>query len=120
MAVLALKIAGAKNGVSKLHGDVSKELFSELWPNTAVEEIPFTYVTNGDHTCTWLAPTLKELYNAYMRPFWQENAYDLEYGARPIKRFINHTVENLIAGAIINDEVKPNTKIIIDLELSFM
>ena len=45
-----------------------------------------------------------------------ENAYDLEYGARPIKRFINHTVENLIASAIINDEVKPNTKIIIDLE----
>ena len=45
-----------------------------------------------------------------------ENAYDLEYGARPIKRFINHTVENLIANAIINDEVNPNTKIIIDLE----
>lgn len=78
MAVLALKIAGAKNGVSKLHGDVSKELFSELWPNTAVEEVPITYVTNGVHTCTWLAPTLKELYNAYMRPFWQEQTYDAE------------------------------------------
>lgn len=78
MAVLALKIAGAKNGVSKLHGGVSRQLFAELWPNTAVEEIPITYVTNGVHTCTWLAPTLKELYNAYMRPFWQEKTYDLE------------------------------------------
>lgn len=78
MAVLALKIAASKNGVSKLHGEVSKELFAELWPNTAVEEVPINYVTNGVHTCTWLAPTLKELYNAYMRPFWQEQTYDIE------------------------------------------
>ena len=76
MAVLALKIAGAKNGVSKLHGEVSQELFSDLWPETASNEIPIDYVTNGVHTCTWLAPTLKELYNAYMRPFWQEQVYD--------------------------------------------
>ena len=38
------------------------------------------------------------------------------YGARPIKRFINHTIENLIANAIINDKIKPNTKIIVDVE----
>ncbi len=78
MAVLALKIAGKKNGVSKLHGGVSQKLFAELWPNIQTEEIPITYVTNGVHTCTWLAPTLKDLYNTYMRPFWQEKAYDRE------------------------------------------
>ncbi len=78
MAVLALRIAGARNGVSKLHGGVSRELFKDLWPNTATEEIPITYVTNGVHTCTWLAPTLKELYNAYMRPFWQESTFDAD------------------------------------------
>ena len=78
MAVLALKIAGARNGVSKLHGEVSQGLFSELWPETASNEIPIDYVTNGIHTCTWLAPTLKELYNAYMRPFWQEQVHDAE------------------------------------------
>ena len=78
MAVLALKIAGKKNGVSKLHGGVSKKLFSELWPNIQTEEIPITYVTNGVHTCTWLAPALKELYNTYMRPFWQEITQDRE------------------------------------------
>ena len=76
MAVLALKVAGRKNGVSKLHGEVSKKLFSTLWPNTALEEVPITYVTNGVHTCTWLAPNLKELYNAYMRPFWQEKVHE--------------------------------------------
>ena len=45
-----------------------------------------------------------------------DNAYDPVYGARPIKRFINHTVENLIANAIINDEIRPNTTITIDVE----
>ena len=45
-----------------------------------------------------------------------DNAYDSMYGARPIKRFINHTIENLIANAIINDKIKPNTKIIVDVE----
>ncbi len=78
MAVLALKVAGKKNGVSMLHGDVSKRLFSTLWPNTPLEEVPIDYVTNGVHTCTWLAPNLKELYNAYMRPFWQEKVHERE------------------------------------------
>lgn len=78
MAVLALKIAGVKNGVSKLHGEVSRGLFSDLWPETAANEVPIDYVTNGIHTCTWLAPTLKDLYNAYMRPLWQEKLYNAE------------------------------------------
>lgn len=78
MAVLALKVAGKKNGVSRLHGEVSRKLFSNLWSNTAVDEVPITHVTNGVHTCTWLAPNLKQLYNAYMRPFWQEKVHEVE------------------------------------------
>ena len=73
MGILALKIAGKKNGVSKLHGAVSRELFSEVWPNIAEDESPITYVTNGIHTCTWLAPNIKELYNEYLPPYWQDN-----------------------------------------------
>ena len=72
MGILALKIAGKKNGVSKLHGEVSRELFSEVWPNIAEDESPITYVTNGIHTCTWLAPNLKSLYNEYLPPYWQD------------------------------------------------
>lgn len=78
MAVLALKIAGKKNGVSMLHGEVSRKIFGNLWPNSAPEEVPITYVTNGVHTCTWLAPALKELYNAYMQPFWQERIHEVD------------------------------------------
>lgn len=75
MGILALKIAGKKNGVSKLHGAVSRELFSEVWPNIAANESPIGYVTNGIHTCTWLAPRLKELYNKYLIPYWQDNMH---------------------------------------------
>ena len=76
MGILALKIAGKKNGVSKLHGEVSRELFSEVWPHIAPSESPITYVTNGIHTCTWLAPKLKELYNKYLIPYWQDNIHE--------------------------------------------
>ena len=75
MGILALKIAGKKNGVSKLHGAVSRELFGEVWPNIAASESPITYVTNGIHTCSWLAPNLKELYNKYLIPYWQDNIH---------------------------------------------
>ncbi len=75
MGILALKVAGKKNGVSKLHGAVSRELFGEIWPEIAANESPITHVTNGIHTCTWLAPSLKKLYNKYLIPYWQDNIH---------------------------------------------
>ncbi len=78
MGILALKIAGKKNGVSKLHGAVSRELFGDIWPEIAANEAPITYVTNGIHTCSWLAPNLKKLYNQYLIPYWQDKIYDNE------------------------------------------
>ena len=78
MGILALKIAGKKNGVSKLHGEVSRELFGDVWPNISADESPITHITNGIHTCSWLAPNLKELYNKYLTPYWQDEIYDDE------------------------------------------
>ncbi len=79
MGILALKIAGKKNGVSKLHGEVSRELFGDVWPNIAANESPITYVTNGIHTCSWLAQNIKELFNNYLSssssPYWQDRIY---------------------------------------------
>ena len=92
MGILALKIAGKKNGVSKLHGEVSRELFGEVWPNIAANESPITYVTNGIHTCSWLAPKLKDLYNEYLTtpatPFWQDKIH-LEETWKRIKNIPN-------------------------------
>lgn len=73
MGILALKFSGKKNGVSKLHGAVSRELFGEVWPNIASNESPIDYVTNGIHTCTWLAPNMKRLFNEYLKPYWQDD-----------------------------------------------
>ena len=78
MGVLALKVAGKKNGVSKLHGAVSRELFGDIWPNIAANESPITYVTNGIHTCSWLPQNIKDLYNEYLAPYWQDNIYNDE------------------------------------------
>ena len=77
MGILALKIAGKKNGVSKLHGaGIKRTILRDVWPHIAPNESPITYVTNGIHTCTWLAPKLKDLYNKYLIPYWQDNIHE--------------------------------------------
>ena len=78
MGMFALRIAGKKNGVSKLHGAVSRRLFSDVWPNIAPDESPIEYVTNGIHTCSWLAPSMKKLFNQYLKPYWQDHIEDDE------------------------------------------
>jgi len=82
MGIFALKISGKKNGVSKLHGAVSRELFGNIWSNIAPTEAPITHVTNGVHTCSWLAPSIKELYNKYLIPYWQDSMHKDEIWER--------------------------------------
>ena len=53
-------------------------MFGDVWPNISADESPITHITNGIHTCSWLAPNLKELYNKYLTPFWQDSIYDDE------------------------------------------
>jgi starch phosphorylase len=53
MAFLAIRGSGAVNGVSKLHGEVSRRIFQPLFPRWPEVEVPVSYVTNGVHTPTW-------------------------------------------------------------------
>ena len=76
MGVLALKVAGKKNGVSKLHGEVSRDIFGDVWPLVPKEEVPISYVTNGVHTLTWLDSNLKALYDEYLPTNWEMNISD--------------------------------------------
>ncbi len=76
MTVLALTLAGRKNGVSRLHGAVSRDIFGDVWPEVPKDDVPITHVTNGIHTLTWLSPQIKELYNKYLKPDWKTNIYD--------------------------------------------
>ena len=76
MTVLALKMSGRHNGVSKLHGEVSRKMWSWLWPNKSVDEVPISYVTNGIHTETWLAPELKVLFDEHLGQNWVQQIDD--------------------------------------------
>jgi starch phosphorylase len=61
MAVMGLRLAGRANGVSTLHGSVSREMFAGLWPGFDADEVPITSVTNGVHAPTWVAPEVAAL-----------------------------------------------------------
>ncbi|MEV7324632.1 alpha-glucan family phosphorylase [Streptomyces sp. NPDC093970] len=61
MAVMGLRLAQRANGVSLLHGNVSREMFSGLWPGFDPDEVPITSVTNGVHAPTWVAPEVVRL-----------------------------------------------------------
>ncbi|MGW7823254.1 glycosyltransferase family 1 protein [Streptomyces puniciscabiei] len=61
MAVMGLRLAQRANGVSLLHGHVSREMFAGLWPGFDPDEVPITSVTNGVHAPTWVAPEVLRL-----------------------------------------------------------
>ncbi|MDQ0811086.1 starch phosphorylase [Streptomyces sp. B3I7] len=61
MAVMGLRLGQRANGVSLLHGHVSREMFSGLWPGFDADEVPITSVTNGVHAPTWVAPEVVRL-----------------------------------------------------------
>ena len=71
MTLLALKQCGFSNGVSRLHGTVSRSMFHYLYQDVPVEEVPIGYVTNGIHTLTWLAPEMRELFDKYLGEKWE-------------------------------------------------
>jgi len=72
MAVMGLRLASLSNGVSQLHAQVSRKMFSGLWPGVPVEESPVLGVTNGVHARTWVSPEMDELLNRYVLPEWPE------------------------------------------------
>lgn len=76
MTVLALNLSGQRNGVSELHGAVSRNIFKNVWPKIPEDEIPIGHITNGIHTLTWLSPTIKYLYDKYLARDWQEKLYE--------------------------------------------
>ena len=61
MAVMGMRLAQRVNGVSRLHGQVSREMFAGLWPGFDTSEVPIGSVTNGVHTPTWVAPEMLSL-----------------------------------------------------------
>ncbi len=76
MTVLALKFAAHSNGVSKLHGEVSRRMWARVWNGVPLEEVPITSITNGIHTRSWISHDLVGLYDRYLGPKWVESPAD--------------------------------------------
>ena len=68
MPVLAMRASDHYNGVSQLHGEVSRKMWQGLWPDLPTHEIPIDFITNGVHTPSWIAPELGALYTRYLGP----------------------------------------------------
>jgi starch phosphorylase len=87
MTVLALRLTGKHNGVSALHGDVSRKMWQFLWPGLDTDEVPIGSITNGIHTFSWIAPAINQLYGRYFdadwgryvdqQAFWDEHIHQL-------------------------------------------
>jgi starch phosphorylase len=73
MTVLALKMSRHANGVSALHGAVSRRMWHPLYPAKTEEEVPIGHITNGVHLLTWLAPQMRELYDRHLGPDWSNS-----------------------------------------------
>ncbi|MCL4848556.1 MAG: alpha-glucan family phosphorylase [Acidobacteria bacterium] len=82
MAVLAMRTASAVNGVSRLHGRVSRRMWQVVWAGVPVEEVPIGYVTNGVHPQSWISDDMRTLYDRYLGPRWAEQPGDTAVWAR--------------------------------------
>ncbi|MBN1876179.1 MAG: alpha-glucan family phosphorylase [Anaerolineae bacterium] len=76
MTILAMRLAAYTNGVSKLHGEVTRDMWQGMWPGVPQEELPITHVTNGVHILSFISRDMKVLYDRYLGPRWREEPGD--------------------------------------------
>ena len=82
MTVLALKMAAYANGVAKLHGVVSRDMWKGLWPGLPLNEVPIGHVTNGVHTRTWVSSGMLDLLDRYFGPQFEDKPTELSIWER--------------------------------------
>jgi starch phosphorylase len=76
MTALALRASAAVNGVSQLHGQVTREMWVSIWPGKRVDEVPVDSLTNGVHVPTWVAAEMNDLFGKYLGRDWVERHDD--------------------------------------------
>ena len=82
MTALALRTAGRVNGVSQLHGQVTREMWGPIWPNVADEQRPVGSITNGVHVPTWLSTELGHLFDDHLGADWRDRHDDPQLWAK--------------------------------------
>ncbi|HEX8503407.1 MAG TPA: alpha-glucan family phosphorylase [Pyrinomonadaceae bacterium] len=83
---LALRMCRSSNGVSRKHGEVSRELWNKMWPERRVEDVPITSVTNGVHARTWVSPLLRALFEERVGADWADVLHDAEAWSQAVAR----------------------------------
>ena len=73
MTVLALKCSRAANGVSELHGQVSREMWQCLYPGKKIEEVPIGHITNGIHLLGWMKGPVRRFWRRKLSPDWRQS-----------------------------------------------
>jgi glycogen phosphorylase len=86
MTTLALRLAAYSNGVSQLHGSVSRRMWRPLWADLPQDEVPISHVTNGVHLRSWISREMDRLYDRYVGPDWWEQPTDQVAWQRGIAR----------------------------------
>ena len=76
MMVLGLKLSRRANAVSALHGEVSRSMWTGLFPGRKEDEVPIGHITNGVHVPSWLAPQMFRLYDRHLGTGWHEHGSD--------------------------------------------
>ncbi len=76
MTILALRLANHSNGVSRLHGQITRRMWHGLWDRVPEDEIPITHITNGVHFRSWISLEMNQLYDRYLGPRWREEPAD--------------------------------------------
>ncbi|TET55539.1 MAG: alpha-glucan family phosphorylase, partial [Anaerolineales bacterium] len=76
MTVLALRMSGRRNGVSRLHGKVSRRMWQSVWPEAAEEDVPIEHVTNGIHVPSWVGEAMNRLFRKHLGPDWLDRHDD--------------------------------------------
>ena len=122
MSYLATRMSQEVNGVSKLHGEVSQEMFNKLWPGYLKEELFIGYVTNGVHHPTWTAPEWREVYRKLTgninfdqtdRNLWEKlynlddkKIYEIKTG---LKKSLFSNIRKRLQADMIEKHVSPRT-----------
>ena len=78
MFVLGIRMSQYCNGVSKLHGEVTRRMWTHVWPKRSHDEAPITHVTNGVHVPTWISYEFTLLFDRYIGPKWSTNLWNTE------------------------------------------
>jgi starch phosphorylase len=75
---LAIRMCRSTNGVSRKHGEVSRALWHKLWPERSLDQVPISYITNGVHAPTWVAPLIRALFEEHVGQDWLRKSNDAE------------------------------------------